>query len=315
MKVLGEKLRVLRENAGLSIDDVYKKTKIAQSTIKSIETGNISRLPAKSFLRGFVVTYAKSIGAPIEEIVNEFDKEYAELFPVIAKESVATTDDPENRQNILWFNTSGKISLALGLSLIVGLIYLIYYFSNQITDSIETSKTDLTEIANSTPLTSENLPLAADTKTNSESLGPEKENLVTAITGQQTNITNPQAATDIEKKAVDTAEINATAANANSTTSPESVKTELKEKPLPKVILPIKHKFMFKADETVSLKITPEGEPPKLISVLAGKERVFETSKAVVIDISEGGIMAITHNGEDLGVAGSKGQPLRLVYP
>lgn len=337
MKALGNKLKLLRENAGLSVDQLHAKTKISLNTINYLESGNTAKLPAKSFLRGFVASYARAVGAPVEELLNEFDQEYQLLFPIVAQvpRESKQSEDPENRQNILWFNTSGKVSLFLSIGLILGLIYLIYFFTGKIssynseeqppavaqTESAQApadnsspsnlSGSEIPHNESSTPLTT------MATSSNTSTLTPTKPELTADIKKEETkkepsvvgDAKPTQGSAQVDKKNVDVKAVDVV---------PTEVKPAQAKAPEVKpatITAPIAHRFAFKATANVSVKVTPEGEPPKLFTILAGKERIFETTKPVVIDLSEGGILSIIHNGEDKGLPGIEGQPLRLVYP
>ena len=55
----GELLRTARERAGLSLADVSIQTKINEKQLLSIESGDVSRLPPKTFAKAFVKSYCK----------------------------------------------------------------------------------------------------------------------------------------------------------------------------------------------------------------------------------------------------------------
>jgi cytoskeleton protein RodZ len=61
-KSLGQKLAAERERQGLSRSDVAQRLHMSAYQIEAIETGDYSRLPKGTFLRGFVRNYAKVLG-------------------------------------------------------------------------------------------------------------------------------------------------------------------------------------------------------------------------------------------------------------
>ncbi len=59
MRGAGAMLRAAREGAGLSVDAVAQQLKLAPRQVKAIEDEDFSRLPGRTFVRGFVRNYAR----------------------------------------------------------------------------------------------------------------------------------------------------------------------------------------------------------------------------------------------------------------
>lgn len=59
----GAWLRDARADRGASLGEVSASTKVSQSTLKLLEDGNLDLLPAEVFVRGFIRSYARSVGA------------------------------------------------------------------------------------------------------------------------------------------------------------------------------------------------------------------------------------------------------------
>lgn len=57
-------LKQLRKKAGLSIRDVADRTKIGPFQLENIEDERFDKLPAPVYLRGFVLEFARMVGAP-----------------------------------------------------------------------------------------------------------------------------------------------------------------------------------------------------------------------------------------------------------
>ncbi|MGE0614156.1 MAG: helix-turn-helix domain-containing protein [Bacteriovoracia bacterium] len=69
---LGEFLRNEREKRGVTIEQVASATKISVRLLHSLETDDYTDLPAKPFVRGFVISYARFIGLDAREIFKDF---------------------------------------------------------------------------------------------------------------------------------------------------------------------------------------------------------------------------------------------------
>lgn len=65
-------LRAAREQRGLSIADVAKKTRIADRWIIAIEEARLDELPAPVFAIGYIRSYARTVGLDPAEVVEHF---------------------------------------------------------------------------------------------------------------------------------------------------------------------------------------------------------------------------------------------------
>jgi cytoskeletal protein RodZ len=71
---LGQYLRRERERKGLTIEQVASATKIGIRTLHALESDHYSELPAKPFIRGFVISYARFIGLDHKETLTHFNQ-------------------------------------------------------------------------------------------------------------------------------------------------------------------------------------------------------------------------------------------------
>lgn len=74
METVGEFFRQVRETKGLTLDDVASKTRIHPEFLKALEEGNFAKLPEQVFARGFVRSYARSLGLDEEDAVHRFEE-------------------------------------------------------------------------------------------------------------------------------------------------------------------------------------------------------------------------------------------------
>jgi cytoskeleton protein RodZ len=70
---LGQYLRHEREHRGLTIEQVASATKIGIRTLHALEGDHYAELPAKPFIRGFVISYARFIGLDHKETLTHFN--------------------------------------------------------------------------------------------------------------------------------------------------------------------------------------------------------------------------------------------------
>lgn len=83
MKKVGELLRTEREKKGLSLHEIGLSLKINPKILKAIEDGDTSQLPAKTFLRGFIRSYAQYLKLDVESVLNLFSSEFGTTRPEV----------------------------------------------------------------------------------------------------------------------------------------------------------------------------------------------------------------------------------------
>lgn len=126
---LGEKLRQAREGRGVSISEVAEQTRISALYLECIENDDYRILPGGIFNKGFVKSFAKTVG--VDE--NEALQDYAQL---IANQGSPVAETPKTyRPEVLTDDRSANSSLPtiivaaviLGLMTVGILAFLNYY--------------------------------------------------------------------------------------------------------------------------------------------------------------------------------------------
>ncbi|WP_411338718.1 RodZ domain-containing protein [Sphingopyxis sp. J-6] len=74
----GDRLRLAREAAGLSLADVATRTRITQRHLKAIEKSDFSELPGRTYVTGFARAYARAVDLPEAEIGASVRRELEE---------------------------------------------------------------------------------------------------------------------------------------------------------------------------------------------------------------------------------------------
>lgn len=130
---LGEKLRQAREERGMSISEVAEQTRISALYIESIENDDYRPLPGGIFNKGFVKSYAKTLGLDEQEALQDY-------AAVLAQQGGDVNDDPKTyRPEVLTDERSGwgMFPTLIFAAAIVGLIvwgamaFLNYYNSEK----------------------------------------------------------------------------------------------------------------------------------------------------------------------------------------
>jgi cytoskeletal protein RodZ len=70
----GSILREARERRSISLSDVARKTKLSRASLELLEEGRLEDLPPDVFVRGFIRSYARSVGLRESEPLDLFEQ-------------------------------------------------------------------------------------------------------------------------------------------------------------------------------------------------------------------------------------------------
>ena len=73
----GTVLREARERRHVSLADVSRETKVSVSALQLLEEGKFADLPHETFVRGFIRSYARTVGVSHVEALTLFDEAVA----------------------------------------------------------------------------------------------------------------------------------------------------------------------------------------------------------------------------------------------
>jgi curved DNA-binding protein CbpA len=72
----GPTIKVLREQKTLTVRNIADITKISARYLEFIEAENFQKLPARAYIRGFLMLYAKALGCDPERMAGDYLKRY-----------------------------------------------------------------------------------------------------------------------------------------------------------------------------------------------------------------------------------------------
>jgi cytoskeleton protein RodZ len=101
MSSVGAYLRGLREQQGMSIDELSRATRVLHHYLEALEADNLSGLPAPVFTKGFIRAYCQAVGAPPDEALQLYDQSpgrrpEAPRVPIVAAPPIVATPDPDD---------------------------------------------------------------------------------------------------------------------------------------------------------------------------------------------------------------------------
>jgi len=90
----GAELAQAREQRGLTLSELSRRTKISIETLKAIERCEMSALPGGLYTRGFLRAYAREVGCDPDEIVRRYRERFKETD--VAANAMAQLDSGVN---------------------------------------------------------------------------------------------------------------------------------------------------------------------------------------------------------------------------
>jgi cytoskeleton protein RodZ len=145
----GSYLKHERELRGVPLEEISGATKIHIRFLQALEDNQFDELPGEVFIKGYIRSYANTIGSDVEEMLNIYEESVGNKS--IENNSDSVSESNTSAKNFLGFALIGLIILAL----IFGVRFLIYSKNNSPVKNAE-----LIEKQNVTPPSS---PLPAKT--------------------------------------------------------------------------------------------------------------------------------------------------------
>lgn len=330
MKITGEILKKAREQKGLSINEIALSLKISSKILRSIEDGDTSQLPAKTFLRGFVQSYASYLRLDVNEVLKVFQEEMGSTNPsplLQSSEEGGTPSSPDTKNssaaqeknlNGLARNSNSKtVTVTIFGLVLVGLII----FTKKMVDKYQ-KESAVSEVEITTPL----MTLPADIVT---SPTPTSDPAGATATVSPTPAPSPVATTTplvaatttpaVTPKATPTA-TPAPTATASPTPAPTATPTPTpaptsSPTPSPSPSPAVKAvEVIIEALDNVAIEFATRDGKTGRISLSAEQVHTFKSKDGLRLNINNGGAVNVIVNGKDLGIPGNLGKPVKLNF-
>lgn len=114
----GDRLRLARERAGLTLEQVAAETRIPQRHLGLIDAGLFGELPGRTYAVGFSRNYAKAVGLDENEIVAAVREEIgARDYSAQSRAATFEPGDPARipSRGLAWFGLFAAVLLVAGL--------------------------------------------------------------------------------------------------------------------------------------------------------------------------------------------------------
>lgn len=300
---LGEKLKRLREEAGIALAEISKATKIRKIYLEKIEAGKYDELPAEVYIKGFLKGYAQYLGIDVEEVLKQYERERG-VQESIKKHQMPTSESQKFRPPVVTI-TPKMFTAAAFLLLIFGGIF---YFYREIGKFSETPRLVVVQPATDLTLDGSSLDVVGLTDKDSKVTindqpiyvnenGEFNETLslqqgVNAITVKSLNRFGKESSKVINVSAnYEAPQIAGRFKEANEpeqNTNPDKVSVEIRVEEAP-----------------IWVSVEVDGKNVQSGTMLAGSSQKFEADNQISVTSGKGNRTFITLNGQDIGPLGS----------
>jgi len=129
MQIFGDYLRRQREDRNISLREVARRTMISERYLDSLEKDDYAKLPEGPYVRGYISSYAKSIGINTHEALDRFDLQCRERNK--AKDIQQEILEDKIRQKPKAFSLNKGKWLLLCSTIMVLLTFGVYHLLSQ----------------------------------------------------------------------------------------------------------------------------------------------------------------------------------------
>ena len=270
---IGAYLQQVREEQGLSIEQIATKTKIQARLLRAIEAGKLDLLPEAIYVRGFIKRYADFLGLDGGEVSKAFP-----LYPDVrsTEPTWQNSDVAQLRQTHLYLAYVALIMVAVvGLGAVLNRLSSGDRPSQPTTTAVEPNPADSTSSSSDTSSSS---PSTANAGSSSDSTTTPQTGTAATTDGDPSPVLTPPSLGDT---------LGETALDPSITGKPVRVELELKERSWLRVIVDGSQDF--------------EGVLPE------GTQRTWAAEDSVIVRAGNAGGVLAALNGQDAELMGAPG--------
>lgn len=354
MKKTGEILRKAREQKSLSLHEVGIFLKINTRILMAIEEGDMEKLPAKTFLRGFVQSYSKYLKLDTDQVLKIFNDELKPVVEVALptinaeasetavettppvpepeespKEEVVAESKPSKSILIGPGLTSDALKLKTLLISVFGfLLVFVIYFGNNLIRRYQ-KEAAVNEDVTLIPKAAEDKDSTAEPETvETVEKTPPASPLTTPVVVPSTNSSNvtnlPTMTTGSSGSLVNpTNPIKPTPPTPTVAPTPASAAVVVPAVPPPSPVSaetkPVAPEgkpieVIVEAKDNVEIEYSSAKSNPQKLILKNEQIHTFKSRSGIRLKISNGGAVNVIVNGQDMGAPGALGQSIQLNY-
>lgn len=312
MKITGELLKSERIKKDLTVQDIAYALKLNSKIIAAIESGDLDVLPAKTFVRGFVKSYADYLKIDSEIVLRQFQEEMGSTRPLPKRPPPIATDEVTSKK--IEHKPNEKITLEtkfnknhiLAFVVVFVLVLLIAFINNKITDYKNESLSSLNNISRPGETTA---PVATDASVATAQSQPQalqtSENGTPVQNVQQNTITPAEQASAVNAKPV----------SPNTATAPTAPKVAVATYPPPTPSAGRPVELLIEAKKDIVIEYA-KGNSNQYTTIRMSPQsfQIIRSQSGLHLRTPDGSALNITVNGVLKGSAANSATPTVLSY-
>ena len=284
-------LKEKRKALGLTLKDIFQRTRISVVNLEAIENGDLHLLPVPIYTRNFIKTYARTLGIDSKPILESYGNYLSSL-------QIAETPSPENvPENISFLSKIGQYKAYLWTAAVLIFIVIVSLFiSSQYQPATDINNNLAGKIA------------VIDPGKKADTLSPTTPAPVTvneqakAIPQPASNETNkikqiPAQSNAIRQESAATQPSASSAQNTRAVANSEEVSL-----------------LIIKATEETWIRIKADQNPSYQILLKPG-EKIERKAASFDMDIGNAGGIKIQFKGKNIENTGKSGEVIHLRLP
>jgi cytoskeleton protein RodZ len=283
-------LKALREAKGLSLRDIYERTRISVFNLEAIEKRQFHLLPAPVYARPFIRSYASAIGVEDKIILNAYERHLQSLSDQIrqAQEAGGTLQKTEGRyKRAIWLLSAATAAIII--------IFMLARYSQPGPDIIPGQPAPPVQQA----------PVAKPVETPPPIAQPQAP--PEASPGQGKTVQMDPVPTVVQSR--ETLQARAPVTPADNIPG-KSVQPEI-----PKPATEKNYHLFMEARETVWIRIRDDRNRSEQIILEAGETIERFAAESFTIDIGNAGGIDMMFQGKPVESLGKRGQVVHLRFP
>ena len=286
---LGSYLKAERELRGVTLEELHTKTRIPMHYLQALEKNLFDELPEEVFIRGYIRSFAKVIGANEDEMLSAY-------IDITKPASTDTNNQSISNQDASTFDLKFIFILIFTILFLLGTVWSINILIRKFNmDSTKPTPTVLQQKQNKTKEEfKKNLP-ARNPKTNDTSTTLEKTELPS-----KPSVIDPEVTS---KKPSNSLSTNPIAAFGNSSAmvkdedTEEKLKLHADETPTVSTENDIPLKLTIKVKDDVWFNIAVDDSPVEDFVLARGSEKIFYGKKQYLLNVGNQNSIDLTLNG------------------
>lgn len=320
---IAHRLKSRREELGLTLQEASLATKINPRILEAIEENRQDALPPRTFLRGFVQSYAQYLKLPSADILEQIQPAKT-TGPSISATPGATNSSAGMDHPLAGVPTRSKLTPIVSGLVAVVLVVSIFGLLRTIEKYQAESEPQPVEgvevladnsLSTSIPVAEPNTPIPT----------PEPPPGTTASSVASPPPPVPPAEAKLETKPdIKTEKISPSPPKSEVKPADTSPAVAATPNPAPSANLETPasppapdtpQEVILEAVDTVDVEYQIDDGPRARASLAPDEIKTLKAKKSLYLRISDGGSVRLIHNGRDRGAPGALGKPVTLVYP